>query len=562
MKISVALCSYNGDKYIEQQLLSIFDQDGYSVDEIQIGDDGSTDRTTEIIRTLRDKYGKIELTLNSERLGPLRNFEQTISRCNGDYICLSDQDDVWHPEKLKTVIPILENDSTLQGCFSNASLIDGDGNPIEGCLWQAFGAWREGNCMLSTDRLYEFLLRFGNAVTGATLVLKSNCRNELLPFRQMYPNEYHDSIIARQLSMRRTIRPIDKELISYRIHDKQQAGIPRAGTWDTIYDIRHNILQKRFDRVSYKKTLFFTWNYYKNTVNELRFHKKASAYLLKRCFVEARSEWRSFKQDRVIPYRHENTGPITARSQSLCFFVGFSDSETVDREDLKYVSELQKYFQRVIVLTDREPQETNAGYEYMVLENKGYDFGFLYQAIRRTNLAYCHTVGFVNNSNRLIRGGSLQEFFSWFRSQRSTFCGMTDSYQAPDGVDPCRSYHLQSHFLIFRNRAIDFLQSFFDEICFKRFFFIRNTTLLRKAIIIECEVGLSRYMIRHGFKPVPWIRSDILCTGTGKLPQSVNPHIDFWEEMIRRGYPLLKKKLVSGKWDALIANSANIPDYL
>ena len=70
MKISVALCTYNGEKYIAEQLCSIFCQDEYFIDEIQIGDDGSTDHTIDIIQEFQAKYGKIHLTA----FGPCEEF--------------------------------------------------------------------------------------------------------------------------------------------------------------------------------------------------------------------------------------------------------------------------------------------------------------------------------------------------------------------------------------------------------------------------------------------------------------------------------------------------------
>ena len=99
MKVSVALCTYNGEKYIEQQLNSILNQN-YPVEEIQIGDDGSSDKTIDIIDSFRKKFDRLYLTINERRLGPLKNFENTIKRCRGQYICLADQDDIWYPEKL------------------------------------------------------------------------------------------------------------------------------------------------------------------------------------------------------------------------------------------------------------------------------------------------------------------------------------------------------------------------------------------------------------------------------------------------------------------------------
>ena len=392
------------------------------------------------------------------------------------------------------------------------------------------------------------------------MVLKSACRDKILPFYHRYGYEYHDWMIACQLAMNKEIYPVDQELISYRIHEKQQAGIPRSDTWDTIFDIRKNILGKRFDNVSYSRTLAFTWNYFKNTINELRFYKEASGYLLKRCFVEARREWASFKRYQLIP---SSSGSSHSDSKSsICFFVGYSDSGVTAPEDMEYIRELQKYFCRVIVLTNYQPSDEVPGYEYMLLENKGYDFGFFYQAVRRMNLAYYHTVGFVNNSNRLVRGASLHDFFSWCRLQRSSFCGITDSYQALGDVDPRYAYHLQSHLLVFKGRAIEYLLDFFDEIDFRRFFSIENKTTLRRFIIKECEIGLTRYMIRRKVKPVSWMKSEALCSEMCRSVESVNPHIDFWEEMIQRGYPLMKKKLISGKWDNLIRNADNISKYL
>lgn len=96
MRISVALCTYNGGKYIAEQLSSILNQN-YVIDEIQIGDDGSTDDTIDIINDFKKRHENIFLTLNQRRVGITDNFENTIKRCRGDYICLSDQDDIWHP---------------------------------------------------------------------------------------------------------------------------------------------------------------------------------------------------------------------------------------------------------------------------------------------------------------------------------------------------------------------------------------------------------------------------------------------------------------------------------
>lgn len=92
--ISVALTTYNGEKYLSEQLESIINQD-YKNFEIIISDDNSKDKTIEIINDYKNKYSNIIVNFNSENLGFKKNFEKAISLCNGEFIAFSDQDDIW-----------------------------------------------------------------------------------------------------------------------------------------------------------------------------------------------------------------------------------------------------------------------------------------------------------------------------------------------------------------------------------------------------------------------------------------------------------------------------------
>lgn len=99
--ISVAMCTFNGEKYIKEQIESIINQ-SLVPDEIVICDDCSKDNTINIIKeTLANWSGKANLIINEDNLGYRKNFEKAISLCNGDIIFLSDQDDVWDNCKLK-----------------------------------------------------------------------------------------------------------------------------------------------------------------------------------------------------------------------------------------------------------------------------------------------------------------------------------------------------------------------------------------------------------------------------------------------------------------------------
>ncbi len=105
MKISVCMASYNGEKYILEQINSILKQIG-KYDELIISDDNSGDNTVEIIKSVNDS--RIKLFENETNVGYSRNFERAIKKATGDIIFLSDQDDVWLDNKVRVTLKYLE----------------------------------------------------------------------------------------------------------------------------------------------------------------------------------------------------------------------------------------------------------------------------------------------------------------------------------------------------------------------------------------------------------------------------------------------------------------------
>lgn len=105
MKISVCMATYNGEQYILEQLQSILPQLDAS-DEIIISDDHSTDKTIEVIKSLNDQ--RIIISFNERDKGFTSNFENALRQASGDIIFLSDQDDVWLPTKVKTLVDSLQ----------------------------------------------------------------------------------------------------------------------------------------------------------------------------------------------------------------------------------------------------------------------------------------------------------------------------------------------------------------------------------------------------------------------------------------------------------------------
>lgn len=107
VRVSVAMASYNGEAYITEQIESIL-LNLEDIDEIVISDDGSSDRTCEIIKQYQKKEDRIRL-IEGPRKGIKKNFENAIANCYGKYIFLADQDDLWHHDKVIRVLEIFED---------------------------------------------------------------------------------------------------------------------------------------------------------------------------------------------------------------------------------------------------------------------------------------------------------------------------------------------------------------------------------------------------------------------------------------------------------------------
>ena len=128
MIISVAIASYNGEKYIKKQIDSIINQTR-RVDEIIISDDGSTDDTIKIIDDISCSCSneiRIVVLINEKKHGYCGNFENAIANAKGDIIFLADQDDLWMPDKVEKVLQVFESHSDCNMVMTNGNIIDKD----------------------------------------------------------------------------------------------------------------------------------------------------------------------------------------------------------------------------------------------------------------------------------------------------------------------------------------------------------------------------------------------------------------------------------------------------
>lgn len=219
--VSVALATYNGERYLPEQLASIAHQTR-PPDELVIGDDQSSDATERIVREFaRQVPFDVHFTRNPERLGSSQNFAAILARCSGELILLSDQDDLWAAARVQRSIEVLSAHPRAGFAFSNAALISGEGEPLSGSLWaRAFFGAREQQ-KFRERRGHEVLLKT-NVVTGATMAVRRDALPSALP---VPPGWVHDGWLAFLLERQHGAVAVDEPWIAYRVHASQQIGV-------------------------------------------------------------------------------------------------------------------------------------------------------------------------------------------------------------------------------------------------------------------------------------------------------------------------------------------------
>lgn len=201
LNVSVAMTTYNGDKYIKEQLDSILSQINLD-DEIIICDDGSTDKTITIIKEYMNKDKRIKLYKNNH-LGAVLNFESAISKCTKEIIFLSDQDDIWCDKKIFKVMECFANNNTL--------LVLHNGRNFTGCN-------RKINDDLIKNMKHGFLR---NIIKSCYWGCCMAFRRELIVDKLPFPNNLiaHDQFIGLLAEAKKASIFLDENLILHRIHN-------------------------------------------------------------------------------------------------------------------------------------------------------------------------------------------------------------------------------------------------------------------------------------------------------------------------------------------------------
>jgi glycosyltransferase involved in cell wall biosynthesis len=200
--ISIAMCTYNGERFLEQQLQSIIKQT-YENLEIVIVDDSSTDNTLSIIKEYAGKDKRIKWYQNETNIGFNRNFERALKLCAGKYIAISDQDDIWEPQKIQRLADTIGDHWVA---FSNSALIDSNGSPLGRNL--LVDNFNYGN------RDYRGILLM-NFVTGHTCLITREFLQLALPIPETAVYDWWMGFVA---IYNNKLIYLDEILTNYRVH--------------------------------------------------------------------------------------------------------------------------------------------------------------------------------------------------------------------------------------------------------------------------------------------------------------------------------------------------------
>lgn len=224
--LSVALATYNGERWIGSFLDSLLSQERFP-DELVIQDDASTDGSVSLIREFASSAPfDVRIEVNEHRVGSTANFALTLGRCRGRFIALADQDDVWYPAKLRRLIDELSTDPTITMVFSDADLIDESGAPLGRRLWSTR---RVAGALRHREVVPEELFAKRALTTGCTMAVRRRAVAAALPF----PVELDDPVAPmrhdRWLSMISaavgTVRSLPEPLLGFRVHPSQETGV-------------------------------------------------------------------------------------------------------------------------------------------------------------------------------------------------------------------------------------------------------------------------------------------------------------------------------------------------
>jgi glycosyltransferase involved in cell wall biosynthesis len=186
--LSIAMATYNGEKYVQEQIDSILEQT-YRDFELIICDDCSTDNTLKVIQEFCSNDVRIYVYKNEKRLGYIKNFEKALCLCHGDYIALSDQDDIWEPTHLEFLYKNIGE--SLLIC-SNALLVDTNNISLNSTMKDVIHI----KYIPCDHHLIFQRLLYMNFAQGSSMLISRELLDKAVPFPFEIPHDYWLAIVA------------------------------------------------------------------------------------------------------------------------------------------------------------------------------------------------------------------------------------------------------------------------------------------------------------------------------------------------------------------------------
>jgi len=248
---SIAMCTYNGAAHIAEQLDSLLAQSCLP-GQVVIADDASTDGTAALVEDFVPRALALGIAVEFIRhpvnVGFVANFSHALRRASGDVVFLCDQDDVWHTDKLATMLAVFGKRPELTLLHADARLVDDNLADLGVSLFQALQLTRAELELVHAGRAFDVLIR-RSAATGATLAL----RRELIDVALPVPSGWiHDEWLAMIASIVGVVDVLERPVIEYRQHHSNQIGArPRTLTdrWNDLIRPRGAMLMKEVTRM-------------------------------------------------------------------------------------------------------------------------------------------------------------------------------------------------------------------------------------------------------------------------------------------------------------------------
>lgn len=227
-KISIALATYNGEHFLKELLDSVLAQT-VSDFELVICDDSSTDSTFQIIAGYEKKDARIKIFQNEINLGFKKNFERILSLCKGEYIAFCDQDDIWTPDHLETLLTNI-GDSDCIG--ANSLIIDENGTSQSKTFLEYLFIHQPPK---NSDELFQHEL-YSNIIQGAASLIKSSLIKKALPIPEDV--QYHDYWFALNAGLNNGCKYIPKVILNYRRHTGNASAYQEISLFKFFRELR------------------------------------------------------------------------------------------------------------------------------------------------------------------------------------------------------------------------------------------------------------------------------------------------------------------------------------